>query len=226
MVQAIRFFPEVGNMARVGGLPLNFSCAYRNSMNRILQARILGLIFDLDGTLTKPVIDFAEMRRRLGIGSGDMLQTVRSWPPERMREGFRIIEEIEERALLKAELQEDAPDTLRLLASRGMKLGILTRNTLRSAQKVIGMLGVSFDPVLARDFGPVKPDPAPVRFICERWGLPPRNVLLVGDYRDDIACGRAAGCATCLLLRKSNSQYSAEADLAVNRLADLLEVLP
>ena len=47
--------------------------------NRDYQA----VIFDMDGTLTVPCIDFGEMRRRLGVAEGDILVTVRGWAPAR-----------------------------------------------------------------------------------------------------------------------------------------------
>ena len=47
--------------------------------------------------------------------------------------------------------------------------------------------------VLCRDFTPVKPDPAPVLHICEKWDLPVESVVVVGDHSDDVKCGHKAG---------------------------------
>ncbi len=41
-----------------------------------------------------------------------------------------------------------------------------------------------------------KPDPAPLLFAAERLGVAPREALMVGDSRHDIAAGRAAGFRT------------------------------
>ncbi len=190
-----------------------------------MKRPVSGVIFDLDGTLTKPVIDFSAMRRRLGIPEGDILAAVRSWPEERCREGMRVIEEIEEQALRDVEFQEGAREIAHFLADSGIKLGMLTRNSRRSAEKIIAMLGVLFDPVLTREFGPVKPNPEPVRFICDAWACPPRSVLVVGDYRDDITCGRTAGCMTCLLVRESNAHYMDDADMVIRKLSELRDMI-
>ena len=51
-----------------------------------------GVIFDMDGTLTEPVLDFVKMRKRVGlalgrdIGRGDMLGEVNKEPSETRRE--------------------------------------------------------------------------------------------------------------------------------------------
>ena len=39
----------------------------------------------------------------------------------------------------------------------------------------------------------MKPDPAPVLHICEKWDLPVESVVVVGDHSDDVKCGRKAG---------------------------------
>ena len=76
----------------------------------------------MDGTLTMPVIDFAEMRyackvgsacatisnqavgmywlrRRCGVLTGDVLDTIASWPPEKQHAANQAIKEVEEEVL-------------------------------------------------------------------------------------------------------------------------------
>ena len=61
---------------------------------------IKGVIFDMDGTLTIPVLQFNEMRLRLGLSpSQDILTTVQSYPPVQQAEAMAIIEEMEEEAI-------------------------------------------------------------------------------------------------------------------------------
>jgi phosphoglycolate phosphatase-like HAD superfamily hydrolase len=62
------------------------------------------------------------------------------------------------------------------------------------------------DPV-ERDNGGVQPHHKPA------WGA----VLMVGDHRDDLLCGRAAGCMTCLM---ANSERDEEGTAAFRILAD------
>ena len=169
---------------------------------------LLGVIFDMDGTLTVPVIDFAEMRRRIGVPAGDILKTVRAWPAERPAAAFDVIEEIEERARVALTLQPGARELMAFLDARGLRKAIVTRNTRRTVNHLLLHLATRFDPVVTRDFEPVKPDPAPALHICRAWGIAPVDALMVGDYRDDILCGAAAGMATCLLRNERNGEFA------------------
>ena len=47
--------------------------------------------------------------------------------------------------------------------------------------------------IITREFQPCKPDPAPLFHVCEKWSIDPGSVVMVGDDRVDMACGRAAG---------------------------------
>ena len=51
----------------------------------------------MDGTLTVPVLDFVEMRSRLGLPQGaDILPTVMRMPAAQRAQAMRTIEELEE----------------------------------------------------------------------------------------------------------------------------------
>lgn len=67
---------------------------------------IRGVIFDMDGTLTLPVINFKEMRSRLKLTpSQDILPTVQKYPPEERAKAMAIIEECEAEALKKLQVR-------------------------------------------------------------------------------------------------------------------------
>ena len=69
-----------------------------------------GVIFDMDGTLTVPCLDFAEMRRRVGITcGGDILHVIDDWEEERRAEAYRIIKEME----------ADAKERLQIMPGEG-----------------------------------------------------------------------------------------------------------
>ena len=77
--------------------PTPFLCAAmaRNGATR----RVLrGIVFDMDGTLTVPCIDFAEMRRRVGVTTGDILLEIDNWSSERRVAAHKILVEIETEA--------------------------------------------------------------------------------------------------------------------------------
>ena len=51
----------------------------------------------------------------------------------------------------------------------------------------------TFYQILTRDFQPIKPDPATILHICEKWSVEPAQVAVVGDYKTDMICGKRAG---------------------------------
>ena len=67
---------------------------------------IRGVIFDMDGTLTLPVLRFAEMKEKLGLKpTDDILPTVQKFPPEERAKAFEIIEEFEREGVENMKVQ-------------------------------------------------------------------------------------------------------------------------
>ena len=60
-------------------------------------------------------------------------------------------------------------------------------------------VGLTFDPVLAREDAPPKPEPDGILRICAAWGLLPSEILMIGDYIYDVDAGRRAGAQTALV---------------------------
>ncbi len=180
-----------------------------------------GLIFDMDGTLTRPALDFAAMRRETGLGPGDLATQIQTLPPARRRAAWAIIERHETRAMQAQALQDGAEALLRDCRRRAVKLAIATRNARRSVDHLCARFGLAFDAVVSREFPHMKPAPEVVRHILDQWALPPPRVLTVGDYLHDLECGRAAGTATCFFHNPGHTDYSGAADYTVDSMAAL-----
>ncbi len=61
---------------------------------------IKGVIFDMDGTLTIPVLRFSEMKEKLGLKpTDDILPVVQKLPTEERVRAFEIIEEFEKEGM-------------------------------------------------------------------------------------------------------------------------------
>ena len=190
-----------------------------------MKTALRGVIFDMDGTLTVPAIDFAGMRRRLEISESDILATIKTWPHDRRKQALAIIEEFEEVARQNLEIQVGAVELLEFLDAHGLYKGLMTRNTAKTVRHLVRCLGHEFAAVLTRDFEPVKPAPEPALHICRQWNIKPGETLVVGDYRDDILCGKAAGTRTCLLVNEHNRAYATLADYAASDLYQVRELI-
>jgi len=186
-----------------------------------------GLIFDMDGTITRPVLDFVVIRREIGITGGDLLDEIAALPPPEQERAWAIVERHEEDAITRQELQEGCGELLQDCRNNAIRLGLITRNARKSVDRLCERFGLAFDAVVTREFPHLKPHPGPVLHIVDEWGVPPERVLMVGDYLYDIQCGSSAGTRTCFFLNPGKSDYGNEADFTVSSMQELRSmVLP
>jgi HAD superfamily hydrolase (TIGR01509 family) len=113
---------------------------------------------------------------------------------------------------------------LRWMDARGLKRGLVTRNSRKSVDLVLARLSLRFDAVVTREDAPPKPAPEPVWLACRRMGLAPSEALFVGDFELDMLAGRRAGVPT-VLLRGPVQNDSQHADLSVDSLDELCALL-
>ncbi|KAL4436652.1 hypothetical protein ABPG75_003791 [Micractinium tetrahymenae] len=178
-----------------------------------------GIVFDMDGTLTKAVIDFADMRRRVaavaGLDSlnGDILDVIASWPPEQQRAAHAAIAEVEAQALRDMQLMPGVLELSAYLDALRVPRALVTRNVNASIEFFHRhhFTLPAFTPALSREFAPYKPNPASLLHIAEKWSVPPSELVMIGDSaKDDIVCGNRAGALT-ILLDEHHRWHSAEA---------------
>jgi HAD superfamily hydrolase (TIGR01549 family) len=189
---------------------------------------IQAVIFDMDGTLTRPYLDFPAIRAAIGIGE-PLLENMLALPPgpERQR-AFAILDRFEEEAAEASELNDGVRDVLEFLSSRRVPSALVTRNSRRSTERVLRKHALSFRIVVTREDAPAKPRPEPLWMICEKLGVMPAHALMVGDFKFDIVAGRNAGTRTALLTHGRTPPYVREVppDHVLERLADLLPLFP
>ena len=215
-------------------LPANIAVAARNKkgypasmahQHDILSRRCW--IFDLDGTLTLPVHDFAAIRTALGMAETDpdILGFLASLPAaEAVAKHARLIE-IEYELAARTAAAPGAGRLLDQLLRRGSQIGILTRNTREIALHTLGMIGLrkyfTKDAILGRDEAAPKPHPEGIAKLLDTWGGAPDEAVMVGDYLFDLQVGRAAGTATIHVDRTGAFRWPELADLAVADLEEL-----
>ncbi|SEM93777.1 haloacid dehalogenase superfamily, subfamily IA, variant 3 with third motif having DD or ED/haloacid dehalogenase superfamily, subfamily IA, variant 1 with third motif having Dx(3-4)D or Dx(3-4)E [Pseudomonas sp. ok272] len=161
-------------------------------------------VFDMDGTLTVAVHDFAAIREALGIPpEDDILTHLATLPAEEGAAKHAWLLEHERDLALGSKPARGAVELVRELAERGYRLGILTRNTRELAYITLQAIGLAdcfaIEDVLGRDDATPKPDPDGLLKLAQAWKVEPRDMVMVGDYRYDLDCGRAAGARTVLV---------------------------
>lgn len=185
-----------------------------------------GVVFDMDGTLTVPCLDFGEIRAEIGVPDGDDLAVqIAEMIPADQRRAWAIVKRHEALAIENHHLQAGCRDLLQRCRQSGIRLGVVTRNVEHSVKQLCGRFGLEFDTILTREFKHMKPHPGPLLHILEQWHLDAADVLMVGDYIHDIQCGAAAGTRTCYFRNPGRSCVGACPDYVVGSMAELDAVL-
>lgn len=181
-------------------------------------------MFDMDGTLVRSELDFDAIAAEVGVPRDvPLLEAVRRLPPARQAEAEQVLLRHEHAAARACELLPGAVELLDALARWGMPAGLLTRNCRACVDIVVGRHALRLDPLLAREDAPAKPAPDGILLAARRWGVPPSEVLMVGDYVFDVRAGRAAGSLTALLTEGVARPFDDEADYL---LPDLSAAIP
>lgn len=192
-------------------------------------APIRAAILDLDGTLVDTVGDFQlALHRMLGELQADGSQVDMAFIGRTVGKGSEYLVQqtlrhvglphhdpaFEERALASyqhhygqingqaSELFAGVTEGLQALKRRGWELACLTNKPGRYARELLERKGVAehFTHVFGGDeFARKKPDPLPLIETCRALGLPPQEVLMVGDSSNDAQAAHAAGCPVVLM---------------------------
>lgn len=186
-------------------------------------------VFDLDGTLTLAVHDFAAIRRHLGIPEqADILHHLAELPATEREAKHAWLFEHERELAVAARPAPGAVALIRRLHEEGRPLGILTRNARDLALLTLAAIGLEdcFAPaaVLGRDEAAPKPDPGGLLRLAELWQVAPARLVMVGDHRYDLECGRAVGCHT-LQVNQPGDPWPAARDQRFETCAEILAAL-
>ncbi len=212
------------------------------------------VIFDLDGTLLDSLEDLADSMNavllrsglpthpldayRYFVGEGIEMLVRRAVPePERTPERLAghvaaMRSEYEIRSVVKTRPYPGVPDLLDALQSREVPAAILSNKPHEATLDVVArLLGRwSFRAVLgARPTVPKKPDPAGALEIAGGLGIPPEEILYLGDTATDMrtaraACMRAVGALWGF--RTADELREAGAEFLARDPGDLLDLLP
>ncbi len=182
---------------------------------------LLGLVFDLDGTLVLSRHDFGRMRKEViriaehhGVMPGHLspsetiahlleaatTELTNSGAPEgtvfRMEtEAHQAIDKIELEALPRTTVRDGAARLLKALADRGYRLGLLTRSSEVFCRAALEKTGLTdyFGYLRTRSApGPAKPSPEALELLLRQMEVPRERALFVGDHLLDAECATRA----------------------------------
>ncbi|OPY72372.1 MAG: Phosphoglycolate phosphatase [Syntrophorhabdus sp. PtaU1.Bin002] len=193
---------------------------------------IRGIIFDFDGTLTELTLDFGHLKKEIEkvalkyvaeekikpFEGQFVIETV--YGLEKMlgeqAESFKVeafgrLRELELDASKGKGLYPYTKGVLQRLKDLGIKVGILTRSHVDVLTHVFPDIWQYVQAIVTRhDVKQVKPHPDHATKALRLLGLPPEEVILVGDHPTDILGGQVVGMKTAGVLAGRTSRKAFE----------------
>jgi len=185
-------------------------------------AGVRAAIIDLDGTMLDTIPDFhvainamrgelglapitqAQIALMVGKGSENLIRSVLSldWDAERVEAAFEAAMQSYQRNYLAingnhSTLFPEVIQGLSAMKANGLRLACVTNKPISFTTPLLKLKGLDqfFEVVYGGDSLPrKKPDPLPLQTVCADFGLPPAQVVAIGDSSNDAQAARAAGC--------------------------------
>jgi len=191
------------------------------------------LVLDIDGTLVKPDIDWAYVRKRLtelGINVphkpvAEILARVAMHDPRLAKSVEDEIVSIERQSAEKVKRDPELRDILSKFKSKGVKIAVVTLRGRETAVKVLESLGISdlVDVLVTREDSYNRK--AQLRTVMRVLGAEPSQTYFLGDTMWDLEAGKSEG-VNVLLIDSRNDPVSAVPKHLKATLRKLLENLP
>ena len=201
---------------------------------KYLPHEIKAVLFDFDGTLTKPgALNFPAFKKSMGCPTDrPVLEYIESLPdPVQRAAALAELDRFEMEAAEKTGPNSGAEDLILYLRSKGLRLGIISRNSRRSIEQALQNfknVGVAdFDLIFSRD-EPVKPKPDPegIQQAARTLNIEIDQVLVVGDFVFDIEAGHAAGATTVYLDNHVDSKsMTIDSDYRISNLEEVKKIV-
>ncbi|MHC4961223.1 MAG: HAD family hydrolase [Planctomycetota bacterium] len=190
--------------------------------------KVKAVIFDLDGTLTQPILDFDTIRTEMDLPpeSLDILAAMAAMPPAQQEQAHSILARHESHAAQNSRLNDGVTELLSELRRRKIPIGLLTRNTRENTLYVTHRHQLCLDAIVARQDGPAKPDAYGVLELCRQFNSTPAETIVVGDFLHDLLSAQNAGAISVLIKTHPKADhYEAHADYSISHISELLGVI-
>jgi HAD superfamily hydrolase (TIGR01509 family) len=187
------------------------------------------LLFDMDGTLTEPALDYPVIKASIGIPlEQPILEALAAMTPANRAAAEKILHEYEDHAATESVLNRGCDRLIQWIAERKFKTALITRNSRKSVASVLQRHGLSFDLLITRECanGKYKPDPTPLLMACEQLGVLPDEAWMIGDSLHDVNAGVAAGIKTVWISHDQPRTFENEPWQTARGLPELLETAP
>lgn len=181
----------------------------------------------MDGTLVTTTLDFAQIRRNMGLTPDQgILEAISEMPQAQQERATQYLLSQELESAKQAQLLPGAADIVSKTQANGLRCALLTRNTRRAADIVLRKFeSLKFDLVRCREDGVIKPEPDGIFQACGTLGIDPTKTICVGDFEYDIDAANSAGAVSVLLTTSPDWQnFAHKADYIINSMDQLAQI--
>ena len=119
--------------------------------------KIKAIIFDLDGTLTRPILDFDLIRSEIGGIEGPILEALEHLTTQQRQRADEILARHEHHAAENSQLNHGVHQLWQWMAQKQLKVALVTRNQRSSVERISEIHNLKFNVVFTREDGPAKP---------------------------------------------------------------------
>lgn len=213
------------------------------------------LLFDLEGTLTDfqwnlkgAAAEILDLLLKHGIDPdafganpdyarlfNTTQKMITTWPQDRAKELISRLNIVYNRydadALSRWQLYPDTVSTLKTLFKSGYRMGVVSNCGRIAVDNVLKKFNLTsnFELIISRnEVTRVKPHPEGLLAACRILGLPPEDILFVGDSVNDILPANEIGMPSCFLNSgeaRVTGNHGHRADHEISSLAGLLPIL-
>lgn len=199
--------------------------ARATSQDAIARSAPRAVLFDMDGTLTCPMLDFPRIKRDMGIGDRPILEALADMDPAARQVAEQILLRHEEVAAEQSTLNVGCLELLTRLGELNIATALITRNSRQSVTTVLATHRLAIDVLVSREDAPFKPHPAGLLRACAQLGVSPADAWMVGDGQYDVEAGAAAGIATIWLCHGRARHFAAKQWLELPDLPAVMALL-
>jgi HAD superfamily hydrolase (TIGR01509 family) len=184
------------------------------------------ILFDMDGTLTEPYLDFPRMKAEMGIAPEQpILEALALMNADARARATAILHRHEETAAAGSSLNAGCRELIAGLRTAGIRAALITRNSPTSVSTVMAAHALAFDVTITRDDAPPKPLPDALHQACRMLAVAEADAWMVGDGQYDVEAGITAGVPTVWISHGRDRPFAAEPWRVVRDLCELAELL-
>ncbi|MCC6423420.1 MAG: HAD family hydrolase [Phycisphaerales bacterium] len=183
------------------------------------------ILFDMDGTLTEPLLDFPRIKAEMGIGNRPILESLAMMTPADRQAAEAILHRHEDQAAQSCRLNEGCESLLRWLDEHHIPQAIITRNSRSCARIILDRHRLAIEILITREDGPFKPDPHPLLLACKQLNVNPAEAWMVGDGVYDVQAAHHAEIPSIWLSHGKPRPFADEPAHTIAQLPNLLLLL-